>query len=215
MAKTVCTHCGYKNKGSVSVCSNCGYYLLDSQLGISASKVQASEFTGNARVSSYDAGAGPSASPMHAGRTIEIKSRTGIYKWLPTIVSIGPFVVFILLELFTNLPAVYFIPFLFVILFLSPVARRYVTGIRFFARGFSVRDAGRDEVFYYNNIESAKASAIQSGRQMLTMSLRDGGGPVSLEFYSANTYRMMLMQLKNRRIEVASDQPPSRDQTVA
>lgn len=215
MAKTICSHCGYKNKGSVSICSSCGYYLLDSQLGTQQSVSSHARFAGSAGRGANSPPPGTSGTGTASGSTIEVRSRTGMYRWLPTAASLGPFVVFILLEYFANLQPIYVIPFLFAIMFLSPMLRRNVAGIRFFAKGFSVRNAGRDEIFYYDSIERASVSKNQSGMQLLTMSLAGSTVPVSLAFDSGNTFRMVLMQLKRRRIEVASDQTTTpQDQTV-
>ncbi len=124
---------------------------------------------------------------------------------MPTIVSFGPFAAFVLLEYFAKLPPIYFIPFLFAIMFLSPIARRNAIGIRFFAKGFGVRNAGRNEVFYYSNIESVKTSTMPSGMQSLSMSLAGASAPVTLVFDSMNTFRMTVMQLRRRRIEITAE----------
>ncbi len=203
MAKTICAHCGYKNKGNVSVCTSCGYYLLDSQLGAPAASSSSSRYSSNAAISNYVPASGGGYQPV-----IEVKTKKGFYRWLPTIVSFGPFVAFILLEYFARLPAIYFIPFLFAIMFLSPIARRKVTGIRFFARGFTVRSNGRDETYYYENIEGIQAIADMPGKQSLTMTFKGGSGPVTMEFDSLSTFRMIMMQFKRRRIPITAGNAP-------
>jgi hypothetical protein len=200
VAKTICAHCGYKNKGTVSVCTSCGYYLLDSQLGVTAASSSTNRYTAKAETSSYV----PASVAGGYQPVIQVKTKKGIYKWLPTLVSFGPFVAFILLEYFVSLPAIYFIPFLFAIMFLSPIARRKVAGIRFFARGFSVRNNGADETYYYENIEGVQANADLPGKQSLTMSFKGGGNRVTMEFDSLSTFRMIMMQFKRRRIPITA-----------
>ncbi len=201
MAKAQCPNCGHKNKSSASICASCGNFLLDSEFSMQATENKEPVDSPKA----YDATSIVTPDTNQSADVIKVLSKKGIYSWLPTVIPFGVIAVFIALEYSIKMPTYSFIPFLLIILFLPSFLRKSVMGIQFFSGGFRILGSSRPEAFAYNNIESIHVKSAAPGIQPLTIFFKGSEKPITLEFDSVQTFRMMVMQLNRRRIPIITE----------
>lgn len=207
MAKVRCPNCGHKNKSSASICANCGNFLLDSQFSMHATENNEPVVSPQA----YDTHGIVEPVTNRSSDVIKVQSKKGIYSWLPTIIPFGVIAIFIALEYSIRMPTYSFIPFLLIILFLPSFLRKSVLGIQFLPGGFRIPVSDRIETFAYSNIENIQVKSASPGLQPLTISFKGSENPVTLEFDSMQTFRMMIMQFNRRRIPIITGDMINKD----
>lgn len=199
MATIVCSNCGYKNKASTMICTNCGNLLSESQ------PVFTNPESVPAPVSNIqNERTNEPSSPQTGGTMINISSRKGIIRWIPQIISAIVLVIFIVLEYLGQLPYYSFYVFLIIIFILPSLMRGIGTGIKFSAYGFRVEQGSTNDRFNYSDIENAKIDNSMPGLSSMTLSFSNNHSPVTMNFDSVGTFRMLIMQLRRRRIPVST-----------
>lgn len=197
MAKIVCSNCGYKNKASTMICSNCGNLLSEPQT-VFKNPESVPEPAG-AKQNNRE-----NEQPVlqTGSNTINVSSRKGWYRWTPQIVSGGILIAFVLLEYLGMLPPLSFYVLLAVIFLLPSFMRGIGNGISFNAYGFRVKNKNVNEFFNYNEIENARIDDTMPGFSSLILSFSNNKSPVTMNFDSVGSFRMLLMQLRRRRVPI-------------
>lgn len=198
MAKIVCPNCGHKNEASAVACSNCGNFIADTQSVRPSFKQEEPK-----EVEPTDTTRDMIDNAESEGTVIRILSRRGIYYWLSVIT---PFIIlgaFLGAEHFiSSLPSYTFVLFFVGVLVVPSLFRRMVTGVQFTSNGFSVKGKEKDETFSYDNIENAKIKLSGMNKAFLLLSFKNGDSPVTLDFDTPGSLRMLITQLRRRSITV-------------
>lgn len=196
MARIVCPNCGYRNKGNEKICVKCGYYLLPDMAPASP--------TVPARPAAVTQPP-DAAAPESYGSVILVVDRAAGWVRLATGLMYAVIIVLLVLVYYLNLTPIIIFPLLIAIWTVSPIIRRKFSGIRFSPTGFAVKADGGERDFTYDSIEGGHISGASSGRQKLLLSLKNRPRPVAMEFSSMSTFRLLLMNLGRRGINITSD----------
>lgn len=208
MPSKICSNCGYKNKGSESICAQCGN-LLDDTTSSAPQPVQNAEpvmpqpdkaeepTVPQPSTQTSETGSTP------VGSTYTIKSGGDFMRYLPIIISAVILVIYIILDLYVY-QSIYLFFFFLLLIFLVPgMVRNRSSPVRFFTGGFRIPTDGSSEDFYFRDIDSAEVETPSPGIQMVTLSMGQGERKVTLDFDRVYPLRLFLTQLNRRRIPIS------------
>ncbi len=204
MAKITCPSCGFKNKSREKICTKCGFYLAQDQIA-------------PAFKTSSSAVPAPAETPVDIQRkseggssTIQVRDTTGAVG--KVMMAASYVLLFALLGLIylVNLNPIFVFPVLIVVWAAAPVIRRRFSGIKYSPDGFTVKGKNSERNFTYDSIVSGEVQNAARGRRFLQLSLKNVPEPVTMEFFSFNTFRFLVMQMTKRGISIK----PERQETA-
>lgn len=209
MPKNVCQNCGHKNKPADMICANCGTIIETPSMSSSAS-VSSNSFENKQPASSdndvsnsFNSEATTQAATT--GETLTVRSKNTAYRYIPMAITLGIVAVYYYVSTITTLPPYAFFPVLFLIFAVSSATRRFSMPMKFNQTGFVVPNNGSPVEVRYSNINNAVVRVISRGEQVVTLSLLQSEGDVSLKFDQVFPMRQFLAQLQRRRIPIKMD----------